>query len=54
MKSIGRIQQKNMENGLHGMNLGAWTKHGGFVTTEEAEKDMAESQADQRYYDAIM
>ena len=36
-KLIGRMQQKNLEIGLHGMSLSALTKHGGF-TTEEAEK----------------
>ena len=56
---MGRMQQKNMENGLHGMSLGALTKHGGFATEEaeklvdEAKKDMAENQADKRYHVAM-
>ena len=58
-KLIGRMQQKNLENGLHGMSLGALTKHGGFTIEEaeklvdEAKKDMAEDQADKRYYVAM-
>ena len=58
-KLIGRMQQKNMENGLHGLSLGALTKHGGFTTEEadkladEAKKDMAKNQADKRYYVAM-
>ena len=58
-KLIGRMQQKNLENGLHGMSLGALTKHGGFTTEEaeklvdEAKKDMAVDQADKRYYVAM-
>ncbi len=58
-KLLGRMEQKNLEIGLHGISLGALTKHGGF-TAEEAEKlvdearrDMAEDQADKRYYVAM-
>ena len=54
-KLIGRMEQANLEAGLHGISVGALTKHGGF-TAEEADKlvdaankDMAEDPADKRY-----
>ena len=55
-KLIGRMERENLENGLHGISLRALTKHGG-LTAEEAERlvdeaksDIAEDQADKRYY----
>ena len=58
-KLTGRMHQKNLENGLHGMSLSVLTKHGGFTTEEaeklvdEAKKDMVDDQADKRYYAAM-
>ena len=58
-KLIGRMEQKNLENLLHGMSVGALTKHGGFTVEEvqdlvdEVKQDIAEDQADKRYYVAM-
>ena len=58
-KLIGRMEQKNLENMLHGMSVGALTKHGGLTAEEvqnlvdEVKQDIAENQADKRYYVAM-
>lgn len=58
-KLIGRMEQKNVENLLHGMSVGALTKHGGLTAEEvqdlvdEVKQDIAENQADKRYYVAM-
>ena len=58
-KLIGSMEQTNLENGLHGLSVGALTKHGGLTVeeaenlVEEAKKDIAEDQADKRYYVAM-
>ena len=55
-KLIGRMEQKNLGNMLHGMSVGALTKHGGLTAGEvqdlvdEVKQDMAENQANKRYY----
>ena len=58
-KLIGRMDQANLEAGLHGISVGALTKHGGFTAEEadrlvhEAIKDIAEDPADKRYYELM-
>ena len=58
-KLIGRMEQTNLENMMHGMSVGALTKYGGLTAEEvkilvdEAKQDIAENQADKRYYVAM-
>ena len=58
-KLIGRMEQKNLGNMLHGMSVGALTKYGGLTAEEvqnsvdEVQQDIAKNQADKRYYVAI-
>ena len=58
-KLIGRMEQRNLGNMLHGMSVGALTKHGGLTAGEvqklvdEVKQDIAENQANKRYYVAM-
>ena len=58
-KLIGRIQQKNLENMLHGMSVVALTKYGGLTAEEakilvdEVKQDITDNQAHKRYYVAM-
>ena len=58
-KLIGRMEQKNLENMLHGMSVGALTKYGGLtaekvkILVDEVKQEIAENQADKRYYVAM-